>query len=101
MKRDALRELGITDEQHDEIMRMNGEDINAANAKTKSLQSQLDEAKGLIDQFNQKQQQQLTPEEQIKSLQDQQAKQQRDMSFKEKAIDARAIMKGICLLMRW
>lgn len=97
MKRDALRELGITDEQLDEIMRMNGEDINAANAKTKSLQSQLDEAKGLIDQFNQKQQQQLTQEEQIKALQDQLAKQQRDMAVKENAIDARAILKGIGL----
>jgi hypothetical protein len=52
MKRDDLKTLGLTEEQIDKIMALNGQDIEANKAKLTTLQSELDGTKKLVTDAN-------------------------------------------------
>lgn len=99
MKRDEVRKLieGITDEQLDALMNLNGADIEAANRKTSSIQEKLDAANSELDGFRQTQKSQQTESERLQAALDDLAKQKREMLIKSNRIDARAVLKNIGL----
>lgn len=99
MKREEIKALieGITPEQLDAIMKMNGEDVNHAKAPISELQGKLDAANKQIDEFNAQLQQTQTQEEQLNALRESLQSTQREMTIKSNRIDARSILKEIGL----
>lgn len=97
MKRDDIRSIieGVTDEQLDAIMNLNGEAVNAEKAKTKEAQAKLDETKDalaeLTKQSEAKAKESMTIEERMKAMEESYAAKERELAVKQNTLEAQRL----------
>lgn len=98
MKRDEVKGIieGITDEQLDAILKLNGDSVNAEKAKATALRKQLEEAnerlKASDDEREKNAKAAMTLEERVKAMEDSYAAKQRELSIEMNKIEAQKIL---------
>lgn len=104
MKRDDVRSIveGITDEQLDAIMQLNGAAVTAEKNKAKELQRKLDEAtdrlKAADDEKDANAKATMTLEERIKAMEESYAAKEKTLAIEKNKLDAEKIFTAAGLL---